>query len=57
MLWVYSERGWAQLNEIVRIPLIDYVAVFVLAGLFGGGLWIARRVRGRREPMEQGVTA
>ena len=57
VLWVYSERGWAQLNEIVRIPLIDYVAVFVLAGLFGGGLWVARRVRGRRQPMEQGATA
>jgi hypothetical protein len=57
VLWVYSERGWAKLNEIVRIPLIDYLAVFVLAGLFGAGLWIARRVRGRRQPMEQGATA
>ncbi len=57
VLWVYSERGWAQLNEIVRIPLIDYLAVVVLAGLFGGGLWIARRVRGRRQPVEQGAIA
>lgn len=48
-LWVYSERGWAQLNEIVRIPLIDYLAVFILAGLFGLGLRIARRIRGSRK--------
>ncbi len=57
VLWVYSERGWAQLNEIVRIPLIDYLAVVVLAGLFGAGLWVARRVRGRRQPVEQGAIA
>jgi hypothetical protein len=57
VLWVYSERGWALLNEIVRIPLIDYLAVFLLAGLFGAGLWVARRVRGRRQPAEQGATA
>jgi len=43
-LWVYSGRGWAQLNEIIRIPLIEYVLVFVLALLIGGGLWVARRV-------------
>jgi len=56
-LWVYSGRGWAQLNEIIRIPLIEYLSVFVLAALFGAGLWIARRVRGRRPTAEQGATA
>jgi hypothetical protein len=45
-LWVYSGRGWIKLNEIIRIPLIEYLAVFVLAGLIGGGLWIAKRIRG-----------
>lgn len=43
---VYSGRGLAQVNEIVRIPLIDYLAVFVLAWLVGGVLWLIRRVRG-----------
>lgn len=43
-LWVYSQRGWAQLNEIIRIPLIEYILVFALALLVGGGLWIARRL-------------
>jgi hypothetical protein len=44
---VYSQRGWAQLNEILRIPLIDYLAVFILAGL----LWLVMRVfRRKGEP-------
>jgi hypothetical protein len=44
-LWVYNGRGWANLNEIVRIPVIEYLAVVVLALLIGGGLWLARRLR------------
>ncbi len=44
---VYSGRGLAATNEIIRIPLIEYLAVFVLAGLIGGGLWIGRRIRGQ----------
>ena len=47
-LWVYSERGWANLNEIIRIPVIDYVAVLILAGLIWLGLWLVRLVRSRR---------
>ena len=39
---VYGELGWSRLDEIVRIPVIDYLAVLVLAGLIGGGLWIVR---------------
>ncbi len=51
-LWVYSERGWDKLNEIIRIPLIDYLLVLILAALFGGGLWLGRLLwrRGRLEP-------
>ena len=44
-LLVYSTRGWVQLNEIVRIPLIEYLLVFTLAGLVALGLWIAGRFR------------
>ncbi len=40
---VYQVRGWEHLNEIVRIPLIEYAAVAVLALIIGGGVWIARR--------------
>lgn len=48
VLWVYSERGWLYLNEIIRIPVIDYIAVMVLAGLFWLGLWLARLIRSWR---------
>jgi hypothetical protein len=44
---VYNMRGWDKLNEIVRIPLIDYVAVLVLAGIFWLGLWIIGLFKGR----------
>jgi len=46
-LAVYSQVGWARLNEIVRIPLIEYVLVFALAWLIGGVLWLIGRLRSR----------
>jgi len=48
VLWVYSDVGWSRLNEIVRIPVIEYLAAFLLAGIFGAGLWVARRLRNLR---------
>ena len=50
VIWIYSDRGLAQLNEIIRIPAIEYLAVFVLAGLIWLGLWLAGIVRGRLNP-------
>ncbi len=47
VITLYSSRGWVQMNEIIRIPLIEYLLVFVLAGLVALGLWIADRLRGR----------
>ncbi len=44
VLYVYNSRGWDKLNEIIRIPFIDYLAVVILALLFALGLWIARRL-------------
>ena len=46
-LWVYSGRGWVQLNEIIRIPLIEYLAVFVLAGILWLAGWLIGGLRGR----------
>jgi hypothetical protein len=42
-LFIYNDRGWVNLNEIVRIPLIDYLTVLVLAGL----IWLGLRVSGK----------
>ncbi len=39
----------AGVSEIARIPVVDYLAVLVLAGLIGGGLWIARRLQRPQE--------
>jgi hypothetical protein len=44
---VYSRIGWGRLNEIIRIPVIDYLAVLLLAGMIAGGLTLARKIRGR----------
>lgn len=48
VLLVYSERGWAQVNEVIRIPAIDYALVFLIAWLLGGSLALSRRLGGRR---------
>lgn len=45
VIYVYSGRGWSKLNEIVRIPVIDYVLVFVLAGLVWLLIWIGKGIR------------
>ena len=57
VLAVYSQRGWNQLDEIVRIPMIDYLAVVVLAGLFGSGMWTVRRLKGLRLQRSKGGAA
>lgn len=41
---VYSQRGLIALNEIVRIPVIEYFSVLALAGLISLGLWITRKL-------------
>ncbi len=33
LIAIYSERGWGEIHEILRIPVIDYLLVFILAGL------------------------
>jgi len=44
-LVIYSNRGWVQLNEILRIPMIEYLLVFVFAGFVALGIWVADRFR------------
>jgi hypothetical protein len=45
VLFVYNDRGWAKVNEIIRIPVIDYLAVLILAGLIALALWITRKLQ------------
>lgn len=33
MIVIYSTRGWANINEVLRIPLGEYALVFIMAGL------------------------
>jgi len=33
MLYVYQDRGWVQLNEVLRIPVIEYGLAFVIAAM------------------------
>ncbi len=42
---VYADRGLAQLNEVVRIPMIDYLGVALLAGI----LWVVMKVATRTQ--------
>jgi hypothetical protein len=46
---IYSQRA-DRLWELTAIPLIEYLSVFVLAGLFWLGLRAARAIRERRSP-------
>lgn len=45
--WVYADRGWSRLDEIVRIPFIEVLAALLLAGLFALAFAVARRLPGR----------
>ncbi|MDP6969302.1 MAG: hypothetical protein QGG88_09340 [Gammaproteobacteria bacterium] len=40
---VYSQRGWQYSSEILRIPVIDYVLVFILAAMIN--LFSKRRLK------------
>lgn len=45
VFFVYSVRGWTYLNEVARIPVIDYLLVLVL----GGGILAWKRLRPRAQ--------
>ena len=42
VLIIYNDRGWANLNEIFRIPVIDYASVLILSGI----LWLGMKATG-----------
>lgn len=55
VLLVYAGRGMGRVDEIVRIPAIEYLLVAVLAALAWLGLRAARLVTGRRPAKDSGA--
>jgi len=49
VLGIYNWRGWENLNEIIRIPVIDYVLVIALALIFWAGIRVAELIRRPRQ--------
>jgi len=45
-------RGFGNIHEVVRIALLDYLGVVLLAGLVWSGLWVRRLFRGAQQVME-----
>jgi len=45
---VYWGRPLAFFSEVIRIPMIEYLSVLVLALLIGGPLWVWRKLRSRQ---------
>lgn len=48
---VYTVRGWGSVDEVARIPAIEYLLVAVIAVLVWAGLRAARLLRADREPV------
>lgn len=44
---VYSAAGWSHFNEVLRIPIVEYALVFVLAGILALGQWVGQKVWSR----------
>jgi hypothetical protein len=41
---------WSSLNEIVRIPIVEVLVAYSIAGLIALGLWIAGRFKPASDP-------
>jgi len=54
LVYLLTGRGWLRMNEVVRIPLIDFALVGVIYLIWLVGFWTWRRLRGQgrreREP-------
>ena len=42
---VVFNTNWANLNTIIRIPFIEYLIAFIMAGLIALGIWSADRFK------------
>ena len=41
---IYGQRGWGKIDEIIRVPAIEYICAIVLGLLIGLGIWIRRGI-------------
>ena len=48
VILVYSDRGWNNLNEIIRIPLIEYLGVLFAVVLTSIAMWVVDKIQGQR---------
>jgi len=42
---------WSRLNEIIRIPVIEYLVAFLMAGIIALGFWIKNRFTSSPQPV------
>ena len=49
VLVTYNIRGWRKFNEPLRIPVIDYLLVFLVTWCTAGGLALYRRLKHNKE--------
>ena len=45
---VYNFAGWGNFNEALRVPIVEYVLVFILAGIIFLGQWIYRKFQSKQ---------
>ena len=46
---VVYNADWSQVNEVIRIPFIEYLVAFFMAGVVALGFWIRDRWQSRNQ--------
>jgi hypothetical protein len=54
--WVYGQRELTLIHQITWIPVIEYLAVFLIAGLIGLGIWIVNQFRNLSKTFSEEVS-
>jgi hypothetical protein len=52
-LVAYGFYYLTKIHQIPWFPNSEYLGVLILAGIFGVGLWVAGRIKGKRSPGSQ----
>ncbi len=53
---VYAARDLRMLHQITWIPLIEYLAVFIVAGLIWAGLWLAKLIGWNQDQVKEATS-